>query len=230
MLYPGLGWFVKLDLNTPTLSADSKSLKFPSETQAKIGPKSVTCSQIFQNRRSHCIEAIFCLRLLGVFQKSADKVGVCKSGLCIFHFVFGLANRSTCEKLPVKYQINLASPKTIYATLNKNLRFGLWNLPYLILKFNQFYQLNILSGYKAKTAIGYVLISQFLKVSLRKIILFGDPVLKVWPTHKERPLALAPRVILSYFHLLSQTSQECVNSTSKYIFIWIRVYTEGISY
>ena len=71
---------VKPDLHTPTLSADSKSLKFPSKTQAKIGPKSVTCSQIFQNRRSHCIEAIFCLRFLRVFQKSADKVGVCKSG------------------------------------------------------------------------------------------------------------------------------------------------------
>ena len=70
----------KPDLHTPILSADSKYLKFPSKTQAKIGPKSVTSSQIFQNRRSHCIEAIFCLRLLGAFQKSADKFGVCKSG------------------------------------------------------------------------------------------------------------------------------------------------------
>ena len=72
---------LKPKLHTPTLSADSKSLKFPSKTQAKIGPKSLTCSQIFQNRRSHCIEAISCLRLLRVFKKSADKVGVCKSGL-----------------------------------------------------------------------------------------------------------------------------------------------------
>ena len=55
--------------------------KISSKNQAKIGPKSVTSSQIFQNRRSHCIEVVFCLRLLGAFQKSADKVGVCKSGL-----------------------------------------------------------------------------------------------------------------------------------------------------
>ena len=55
--------------------------KISSKIQAKIGPKSVTSSQIFQNRRIHCIEAIFCLSLLGAFQKSADKVGVCKSGL-----------------------------------------------------------------------------------------------------------------------------------------------------
>ena len=56
---------LKPKLHTPTLSADSKSLKFPGKIQAKIGLKSVTCSQIFQNRRSHCIEAIFCLSLLG---------------------------------------------------------------------------------------------------------------------------------------------------------------------
>ena len=74
-------WLLKPKLLTPTLSADSKSLKFPSKNQAKIRPKSVTCSQIFQNWRSHCIEAIFCLSLLGAFQKSADKVHVCKSGL-----------------------------------------------------------------------------------------------------------------------------------------------------
>ena len=48
----------------------------PSKNPAKICNQFTHCS----NWRSHCIEAIFCLSLLGEFQKSADKVCVCKSG------------------------------------------------------------------------------------------------------------------------------------------------------
>ena len=57
-----------------------KFSKFPCKIQARIGPKSVKSSQIFQNRRSHCIEVRFRLSLLREFQKSTDKVGVCKFG------------------------------------------------------------------------------------------------------------------------------------------------------
>ena len=66
------------DLHTPILSADTKSLKLASKNPNKNPAKSVNSSQ---NRRSHCIEAIFFLHLLGGFKKSADKVGARKSGL-----------------------------------------------------------------------------------------------------------------------------------------------------
>ena len=69
----------KPGLHKPILSAVSKSSKL----QAKSKQKSAKiCYQLtdFSNRRSHCIEARFCLSLLGEFQKLADKVGVCKSG------------------------------------------------------------------------------------------------------------------------------------------------------
>ena len=67
---------VKAGFTHADIGSRLKIFKISSKIQAKIGPKSVTSSQTFQNR----IEAIFCLRLLGAFQKSADKVGVCKSG------------------------------------------------------------------------------------------------------------------------------------------------------
>ena len=51
-----------------------KILEFPSKIQARIGPKSVNCSEMIQNPRSHCIDAKICLSLLGEYQKSADKL------------------------------------------------------------------------------------------------------------------------------------------------------------
>ena len=63
-----------------------KVFKISSKTQTKLRPKSVTFSQIFQNWISHCIEVIFCLSLLGAFQKLADKDGMCKFALMLFNF------------------------------------------------------------------------------------------------------------------------------------------------
>ena len=78
----------KPDLHTPILSANKKNFqknfKQNPKNSRRIGPKSVNSSHIFQNRRSHCIEARFCLSLLGEFKKSADKVDVCKSGYMQF--------------------------------------------------------------------------------------------------------------------------------------------------
>ena len=78
--------------------------------QAKIGPKSVTSSQIFKIGEV-CIEAILCLSLLGEFQKSADKVGVCNSGFNVtrgigFEFtkLEMTSNACICELVNIKLQ------------------------------------------------------------------------------------------------------------------------------
>ena len=62
---------------------EGSSLKFPSKSQARIATKSVNSSQIFENRRRRGINTIFCLSFFEEFQKSADKVGVCKSGFTV---------------------------------------------------------------------------------------------------------------------------------------------------
>ena len=62
----------------------TQNLHNSSKIKAKIEPKSVNSSHNFINRRSHCIEANFCLSLLGEFQNSADKAGVCRPALVYF--------------------------------------------------------------------------------------------------------------------------------------------------
>ena len=72
------------DIHTPTLSADAKSFKFPSKSQANIGQKSVNSLHIFKNQRSCCIDARFCLSLLGEFQKPVDTKLACVNPALVY--------------------------------------------------------------------------------------------------------------------------------------------------
>ena len=65
----------------------TQNLKNLSKIQAKIVLKSVNSSRIFENRRSHYIESRFCLSLLGAFQKSAYKIGVCVNPAYVTHYI-----------------------------------------------------------------------------------------------------------------------------------------------
>ena len=91
-----------------------KFSKFPSKIQARIGPKFVNSSQIFQNRRSRCIEVRFCLSFLGEFQKLADKVGVCKSG-----FIYEVLAEGVVEEPYSLEKVTFSTEKVVFLLKRK---------------------------------------------------------------------------------------------------------------